>query len=166
MISWSLTKLTKQSTNTFCKQLNKTRGKDLPPKVHQLNVEEIKLAETHSIKQAKLSWSNHSKHNILHWQIHWCFSSPFKKKTKKLHINDQLQVFPECTFMAYGYTSIHTQTWKINELIKAIDEVPPQDLRCCVPRKLFYSETTSTHLTTNYTTKSYKLPWTPSLPLE
>ena len=25
------------------------------------------------------------------------------KKNNKLHINDQLQVFPECTFMAYGW---------------------------------------------------------------
>ena len=120
MISWILMKLTKQSINSFRKQLKKKNPKNggrSSPQITQTQHQGSKLDETHLIKHVKLSWSDQWLHNILHWQTHWCLSSPYCQKTEPVHIThpvfhmtDQLQVSPTCILMAYGYTLLHTQT--------------------------------------------------------
>ena len=141
---------------------------DTSPKVHQLNVKQINLAKMHSVKQAKLCWVTNLCTTYYNGKFVCVFHLHIVKKPSMylqhtLHliwmINSRYPLTASSSIQLYFniYTNI-----KINKLIKAVDRISDavyvrkhqQFFFNWSTYSKWYSETTSSHLTTNYTTKS------------
>ena len=122
----------------------------LLPKVHQLTTEEITQAETHSFKSPDKTLSGRpviaQNGSPTYYLGKIIDVSPHRQKKHNnnrtrmwdtphfIRLIESHQVSCDCTLIAYDCTPIYTNM-ELNELIKAVAEALPREVRCSVLEK-------------------------------